>query len=113
MTSSRIYIERNEEDIVEQEVPLQALPQAPTDNIGENVTHAEFRSAIQLLAQGLTVQVNREVVTPANLKRGMAASRVRKFLGMYPPEFYGCHDLGVQPRRNMTYLTLNGSHTSP
>uniref|UniRef100_M1DIQ6 CCHC-type domain-containing protein n=1 Tax=Solanum tuberosum TaxID=4113 RepID=M1DIQ6_SOLTU len=43
MTTPRANIERNEQDIVKQEVPLQAPPQAPIDTIGENVTNAEIR----------------------------------------------------------------------
>ena len=60
------------------------------------MTHMEFWSAIQLLAQALKVQVNIGVVTPANPIRGMAASRVREFLVLYPPMFYGCK-MGEHP----------------
>ncbi|WMV08907.1 hypothetical protein MTR67_002292 [Solanum verrucosum] len=44
---------------------------------------------MQLFAQALTAQANREVVAPANPIRGIATSIVREFLRMNPPEFYG------------------------
>jgi len=89
MTTSRAYTERIEEDNMEQEVPLQAPLQAPIIPIGENVTHANFRSVIQLLAQALMVQVNKEVVTLENPIRRIATSRLKEFFRWYPPMFYG------------------------
>uniref|UniRef100_M1DSW9 Integrase core domain containing protein n=1 Tax=Solanum tuberosum TaxID=4113 RepID=M1DSW9_SOLTU len=44
MADTRVNASRNEEDNVEQEVPLQAPPYAPIDPIGENVTNTEIRS---------------------------------------------------------------------
>ncbi|KAH0724947.1 hypothetical protein KY284_000812 [Solanum tuberosum] len=89
MNISRAHVERNEEDKVEQEVPIQAHLQALVDPIEEYVIHANFRSAIQLLAQALKAQVNKEMVTPANPIRRIATSRFMEFLGRYPPRFYG------------------------
>uniref|UniRef100_M1DRU6 Gag-pol polyprotein n=1 Tax=Solanum tuberosum TaxID=4113 RepID=M1DRU6_SOLTU len=43
MTTSRAYVERNEEDNEEQEVPLQAPPQAPVVPIGEYVSNEKIR----------------------------------------------------------------------
>ncbi|WMV58987.1 hypothetical protein MTR67_052372 [Solanum verrucosum] len=93
MANTRANARRDEEDNGEQEVPLQvpnqALPQAPNNPPIENVSLAEFRASMQLLAQALTTQTNREVVGPANPIRGMASSRVTEFWRMNPPEFYG------------------------
>jgi len=43
---------------------------------------------VQLLAQALTAQANREVAATTNSIGGMGAFRVREFLRMNPPEFY-------------------------
>ncbi|WMV58613.1 hypothetical protein MTR67_051998 [Solanum verrucosum] len=89
MDNTRVNARREEEDNVEQEFPLQVPRHVPNDPPIENATLAEFRSSMQLLAQALTVQANRDVVAPANPIRGMASARVREFLRMNPPEFYG------------------------
>ncbi|WMV45617.1 hypothetical protein MTR67_039002 [Solanum verrucosum] len=44
---------------------------------------------MQLLAQALTAQVNREVVAPANPIRGMGAYRIREFFRIHPSESSG------------------------
>jgi len=89
MANTRANARRNEGDNVEQEVSLQVRPQAPIDHTRENVTNAEFRLAIEMLAQAMTAQVNREVVASLNPNVNSTALRVRDFMRMNPSEFYG------------------------
>ncbi|WMV58090.1 hypothetical protein MTR67_051475 [Solanum verrucosum] len=89
MTTSRAYVERNEEDNMEQEVPLQAPPQAPISPIGENVTNEEVRSAFLMLAQVMKTLVSQEVVAPVNPIIGRAILRMRDFGRMNHRVFYG------------------------
>ncbi|XP_049405046.1 uncharacterized protein LOC125868441 [Solanum stenotomum] len=93
MANTRANARRDEEDNGEQEVPLQVPPQVPPQVLNdppmENVTLVEFKAFMQLLAQALKTQANRDVVAPTNPIRGMGAYRVREFLRMNPPEFYG------------------------
>ena len=52
-----------------------------------NVSLEEFRASMNLLAQALMTQVNREMGALANPIGGMSAYRIREFLSMNPPEF--------------------------
>ena len=54
----------------------------------QEVSNVEFRNAIQMLAQSMTHQNNR-VLDHMNENSGSAASRVRDFVWMNPPEFLG------------------------
>ncbi|XP_049372500.1 uncharacterized protein LOC125837413 [Solanum verrucosum] len=82
MANTRANARRNEKNVVDQEVPPQP-PQALINPMDENVTNAEFRSAIQMLAQTMMTHSSGE----PNV--GMPALRVRYFMRMNPPEFYG------------------------
>ena len=61
-----------------------AVPQIPD----QEVSNAEFRNAIQMLAQSMTHQNNR-VHDPMNENSGSTTTRVRDFVRMNPPEFLG------------------------
>ncbi|XP_049368383.1 uncharacterized protein LOC125833277 [Solanum verrucosum] len=89
MTTTWANARRNEEDNVEQEVPLQSPPQALIDPLGENNTNTELRMDFQVLAQAMTAQANREMVVHVNPNVGTTTSRVRDLIRMNPREFYG------------------------
>ena len=61
-----------------------AAPSVPD----QGVSNAEFRNAIQMLAQSMTNQNNR-VYAHVNENSGSAAARVRDFVRMNLPELLG------------------------
>jgi len=85
MDNTRANAMREGEDNGDQEIP----PQVPIDPPIGNVTLAKFRTSMNLLAQALTAQANRDVAAPANPIGGMGAYRIREFLRMNPPDFSG------------------------
>ena len=79
MDNTRDNSRREGDDVEDQEVPLEggeALPQVSNDPQVGNVSLVEFRTSMNLLAQALTIQNNKEVV-PKSIG-GMSDFRVRE-----------------------------------
>ena len=70
---------------VQEKVPNQV----PNDPLIGNAILEEFRASMTLLSKSLMAQDNRGDVSPANPIGGTSATKVREFLRMNPPEFYG------------------------
>ncbi|WMV37708.1 hypothetical protein MTR67_031093 [Solanum verrucosum] len=86
MNTLRANARRMEGDNVNEEAPPQAnkaLINPPT------MSDVEVRSTLLMLAQAMMVQANRDVGTHVNPNINFAASRLRDFSRMNPPEFLG------------------------
>ncbi|WMV50180.1 hypothetical protein MTR67_043565 [Solanum verrucosum] len=67
-----------------------APPQAPQVSIDPSVmSNADIRPSFQTLAQAMMAQVNRVVVALVNPSLNLAALRMKNFIKMNPPKFYG------------------------
>jgi len=62
----------------------QNTPQALIDPLVEQVTHDEFKTVFQMLAQAITAQANREVVSLMNPIMGTAMARVQDYTQINP-----------------------------
>ncbi|WMV41208.1 hypothetical protein MTR67_034593, partial [Solanum verrucosum] len=85
MNTRRANARRMEKENVNQEAPPQA-PQALIDPSA--MRNDEVRLDFQMLARAFAAQANRDVVTSVNPNGNLAASRVRDFSRMNPPEFH-------------------------
>ena len=63
----------------------------PVDPLNETVSHAEFQVSFQALAQAVTtnVQANNRATVADQQGGDVAVARIRDFIWMNPPEFYG------------------------
>ena len=70
---------------VQEKIP----PQDPNYPQIGNAMFEEFSAFMTLFSQALTTQANRGEVASVNPIGGISSTRVREFLKMSPPEFYG------------------------
>ena len=93
MDNARANARREGDESGAQEIPPrvqeQLPPQVPNDPPIGNALFEEFWASTIFLAQALTTQANRGEVASVNPIGGISSTRVREFLKMSPPEFYG------------------------
>ena len=65
-------------------------PPQLVDHENKSVSHVKFWAAFQVLAQAVTnIHGNRQAAVPPQQDGNSAATRIRSFIKMNPPKFFG------------------------
>lgn len=64
-------------------------PPPPVDPLNENISYAKFWATFQVLTQAMNAQGNQPTVVPIQKNGNLAVARVRYFIRMNPPKFFG------------------------